>query len=106
MLLRVLHVNTTTQDAAVRKNMRTGIQLVAPGLSRALERSGPPLGLTLSGNIRVGTELFSRGPFSLRADVFGRLSFASRELWKALGVVDEPTPFAGGVAVMGVRSFD
>lgn len=64
------------------------------------------LHILLGGNIRVGTELFSYGAFSIRADVFGRMNPASRELGKALGVVDKPTPFAGGGAILGLWSFD
>ena len=64
------------------------------------------LHLTLGGNFRVGTELFSRGPLSIRADVFGRVTIAPRPLSKPLSVSDEPTPFAGGVAVMGLWSFE
>jgi hypothetical protein len=55
------------------------------------------LHVTLGANFRIGTELFVRGPFSLRADVFGRLAFAYS---------NAPTPFAAGMAVMAAQSFD
>lgn len=69
-------------------------------------RTNDELHFQLGGNLRIGTELFHHGPFSIRADIFGRAVLARRPLGKTLGVTDEPTPFAGGVAVMGVRSFD
>lgn len=49
--------------------------------------------LQLGGNLHVGTELFHHGPFSIRADIFGRIVFA-------------PRPFAAGIPVTGLRSFD
>lgn len=64
------------------------------------------LHVLLGGNLRVGTELFNRGPFSIRADVFGRLMVAPQSLGNPLGVTDEPTPFAGCVAVMALWAFD
>jgi hypothetical protein len=63
------------------------------------------LHVMFGGNFRVGTELFVRGPFSIRADVFGRIAFAQR--WFANGVAfDGATPFAAGLAVLGAWSFD
>lgn len=60
----------------------------------------------LGGNLRLGTELFRHGSFAIRADIFGRLHIAPRQFAQVLGVMDEPTPFAGGVAVMGVWAFE
>lgn len=57
-------------------------------------------------NLRVGTELFHRGPFAIRADIFGRVTFAPPHFGQALGVIDEPDAIAGGVAVIGMRAFD
>lgn len=62
--------------------------------------------LMFGGNIRVGTELFRHGPFSIRADVFGRFAWTERGFGLAVGALDTPAPFAAGVAVMGVASFD
>ena len=64
------------------------------------------LRVMLGGNFRVGTELFSQGPFSIRADVFGRFAFVQRRFGKATVALDEPTPFAAGVAVLGGWGFD
>lgn len=69
-------------------------------------RTNDELLMMLGGNLRLGTELFRHGSFSIRADVFGRLIFAPQQFGKALGVIDEPTPFAAGVAVMAMRAFD
>jgi hypothetical protein len=64
------------------------------------------LRLLFGGNFRVGTELFVRGPISIRADVFARFAFAERRFGMATMTVDDPTPFAAGLAVMGARLFD
>jgi hypothetical protein len=63
------------------------------------------LHLMFGGNFRVGTELFVHGPFSIRADVFGRIAFAERRFGNPVAF-DGATPFAAGLAVMGVWSFD
>lgn len=57
-------------------------------------------------NFRVGTELFNRGPFSIRADVFGRIAFAQQTLDTIIDRGDKASPFRGGVAVMGLWGFD
>jgi hypothetical protein len=62
------------------------------------------LHLMFDANLRVGTELLTRGPFSIRADVFVRLAFAQRTFGKAK--IDDPTPFGAELAVMGAWSFD
>jgi len=53
-----------------------------------------PLHLMFGANFRVGTELFTRGPFAIRADVFGRFAFAQRKFGNATMALDDPTPFA------------
>ncbi|HRI65258.1 MAG TPA: hypothetical protein PK156_13510 [Polyangium sp.] len=88
-----------------------GIVRFCGGFSTSVFFSNQPpendeLRLMLGGNFRVGTELLSHGPFSIRADVFGRLAFAQRRFGKATVALDEPTPFAAGVAVIGVWAFD
>jgi hypothetical protein len=65
-----------------------------------------PLKLMFGGNIRVGTELFNRGPFSIRADVFGRLTFAERSFGPATIAFGETTQFTAGLALLGAWSFD
>ena len=65
-----------------------------------------PLQLMFGGNFRVGTELFNHGPLSIRADVFGRFAFAERRFGAATVTLEQPTPFAAGLAVMGAWSFD
>ena len=58
----------------------------------------------LGGNFRVGTEWFRNGPFSIRVDLYARISLQQRSIaWEN---IDEPTPFAGGVAVMGSWAVD
>ncbi|MBK9266966.1 MAG: hypothetical protein IPM54_45225 [Polyangiaceae bacterium] len=57
------------------------------------------LHLMVGGNVRIGTELFVRGPFAIRADVFGRLAFA--RFGNATMAIDDPNRFAAGLAVMG-----
>jgi len=64
------------------------------------------LHLVLGGNFRVGTEFHIHGPFSIRADVFGSVAFAQRRFGKATMALDEPTPFAAGLAVTAAWSFD
>ena len=64
------------------------------------------LQLMLGGNFRVGTQLFTHGTFSIRADLFGRFAFAQRAFGKTTMTFEAPTPFTAGVAVMGMWSFD
>ncbi|MBK9262126.1 MAG: hypothetical protein IPM54_20270 [Polyangiaceae bacterium] len=59
------------------------------------------LHLMIGGNVRIGTELFVRGPFAVRVDVFGRLAFVERRFGGATLALDVPTPFAAGLAVLG-----
>lgn len=63
------------------------------------------LRLQWGGSFRVGTELFVRGPFSLRADVFGRIAF-SNLFGNTTMALDAPTPLAAGLAVMAAWSSD
>lgn len=58
------------------------------------------------GNVRVGTELFNSGPFSIRADVFLRTGFIERKFGKTAAALDEPSPLTGGLAIMGLWAFD
>lgn len=60
----------------------------------------------LGPNFRIGTQLFNRGPFSVRADVFGRFAFSQRTLGMAPMPLADASPFAGGLAVVAGRSFD
>lgn len=62
--------------------------------------------MMLGGNLRLGTELFRHGPFSIRADIWGRLNIAPQSISKTMGIIDGPTPFAGGVAVLGIWAID
>jgi hypothetical protein len=65
-----------------------------------------PLKLMFGGNFRIGTELFNRGPFSIRADVFGRLAFAERAFGPATITFGETTQLTAGLALLGAWSFD
>lgn len=60
----------------------------------------------LGPNFRVGTELFTHGPFSIRADVFGRIAFSKRTSGMAPMTLAYSSPVAGGLAVIAGRSFD
>jgi len=60
----------------------------------------------IGGNFRVGTELFNHGPFSIRADVFLRSAFIQRRFGKTTAAVEEASPLAGGLAIMGLWAFD
>jgi hypothetical protein len=64
-----------------------------------------PLHVMFGPNFRVGTELFTRGPFAIRADVFGRLAFAQRKFGATTMTLDDPTRFAAGLAVTGAWAF-
>jgi hypothetical protein len=64
------------------------------------------LHLMFGGNFRVGTELLTHGPLSIRADVFARFAFAERRFGKATMTIDDPTPIAAGLAVIAAWSFD
>ncbi len=57
-------------------------------------------------NFRVGTELFNRGPFLIRADVFGRVALAQRTFGGTINMLDEASPVTGGVAVIGGWALD
>ncbi len=88
-----------------------GILRFCGGLATVMVYSNPTvanetLNILFSGNFRVGTEFPVRGPFSIRADVFGRLAFAQRRFGKTPVALDEPTPFAAGLAVMGAWAFN
>ncbi|MBK9266463.1 MAG: hypothetical protein IPM54_42580 [Polyangiaceae bacterium] len=64
------------------------------------------LHLMFGGNFRVGTQLFVRGPFSIRADVLARIAFADKRFGKATMAIDDPRTFAAGLAVMGAWSVE
>lgn len=64
------------------------------------------LRLMLGPNFRMGTELFVHDRFSIHADIFGRYALAQRRFGTATVAPDEPTPFAGGLAVLGVWGVD
>ena len=88
-----------------------GIVRFCAGLSSTIfllnqSSDNAPLHIMFGANFRVGTELFTRGPSFIRADVFGRIAFAERTFGKAMVALDDATPFAAGLAVMAGRSFD
>ena len=64
------------------------------------------LHMIFGGNFRVGTELFRKGSLSIRTDVFLRAAFVQRRFGKATAAIDETSPWAGGLAVMGLWAFD
>ena len=49
---------------------------------------------------------YSRRQRGTRADVFGRFPFAQRKFGNATMALDDPTPFAAGLAVMAGRFFE
>lgn len=64
------------------------------------------LHLMFGPNIRIGTELFNHGPFSIRADVFGRVAIAERTFSAMDTALDRVLPFSAGIAVMGMWAAD
>jgi hypothetical protein len=64
------------------------------------------LHLIFSPNFRLGTELFNRGPFSLRADVFARFAFEQQSFGRTTQRIDEGAPFAAGMSVLGLWAVD
>lgn len=61
---------------------------------------------TFAGNFRIGTEWFVWDSVSLRADIFGRMGSSQPSIGTTIATTDMPTPFAAGLAVMGLWSSD
>lgn len=57
-------------------------------------------------NVLMGTEFFNHGPFSIRADVFGRVAIAERTFGLATTARQEAVPFNAGVALMAFAASD
>ncbi len=57
-------------------------------------------------NLRVGTELFNGGPFSIRADIFGRFALTQRTFGTTIDIVAGAPPISGGVAITVIPGRD
>jgi hypothetical protein len=55
----------------------------------------------LGPNFRIGTQLFTHGPFTIRADVFGRAAVGQQLFGPTTTTLGEAAPFIAGVTVMG-----
>jgi len=54
----------------------------------------------------LACQAYSRRQVGIRADVFGRFAFAQRKFGNATMALDDPNPFAAGLAVMAGRFFE
>jgi hypothetical protein len=64
------------------------------------------LHLMFGPNVLIGTEFFNHGPFSIRADVFGRIAIAERTFGSATTALQEAVPFTAGFAFMAFGAID